>query len=309
MPYSLRQSALFLGFLAISLLIHLLLLFFVPQRPFIDERTEPRPVVVEVRPPEPLPEPPPPRERELDLPVVPDQPRETPARRLGPSDQVVQRETAPRGDMPEDRRPDAPAPAETRPRPAQTAPPQAAERPKPQPRPEPARPREDAVARREAPETPAPAPPSPELPRHVPDLQSLLQLPETTVARLENEWRQKYRADVEEGDAVWLDTERDILISFFQRFRNNIYGVWNYPARSRDRGEQGTCLLRITVRRDGTIADVRLMESSGFSALDEEAMAAVRKGAPYGPLPRAYEGETLNIMAFFSYNLSRRVIY
>ncbi len=139
----------------------------------------------------------------------------------------------------------------------------------------------------------------------MPDLSALLELPKTTVARLEKEWRQKYREDVEEGNTVWLDTEKDILFSFFQRFRNNIYAVWNYPARARDRGEEGTCLLKVTVNRDGTLENVRIMESSGSSTLDNEAVEAVRKGSPFGPLHSAYQGETLNIFVFFQYNLSR----
>jgi protein TonB len=124
-----------------------------------------------------------------------------------------------------------------------------------------------------------------------------------------DEWRRKYRTDVEEGDAVWLDTEKDLLISFFQRFRNNIYGVWNYPPRSAERGEEGTCLLKITVNRDGTVEKVQLMESSGHRALDDQAIAAVHKGASYGTISKHYKEETLTLFAFFEYTLSRRVIY
>jgi protein TonB len=118
-----------------------------------------------------------------------------------------------------------------------------------------------------------------------------------------DEWRRKYRTDVEEGDAVWLDTEKDLLISFFQRFRDNIYGVWNYPARAAERGEEGTCLLKITVNRDGTVDKVQLMESSGHRVLDDAAIAAVHKGSSYGRISKHYKEETLTIFAFFQYNL------
>ena len=202
-------------------------------------------------------------------------------------------------------RPEAPTPPAAR-RPAQTAAPKAVRKPRPAPQPPPPRPAETGPP----PETAAPAREAPPAPtEEVPDLQSLLQLPQTTVARLEQQWRQKYRPDVEKGDTYWLDTEKDILISFFQRFRNHIYGVWNYPAAARERGEEGTCLLKVTVNRDGTLEKVQLMESSGTRALDEEAMAAVRKGSPYGPLARAYEGDKLSIFVFFQYNLVGRIVY
>ena len=258
-----RQDAIFAIFLILSLLLHLLLLKLLPDRNLWLEPQEKKPVFVEVRPPQV-------RERELDLPKEPDQerPRETPAKRLGPSDRVVAREMAPKGDAPEDR-PPTPPPI-PRPQPSEPLPPKGDEGPR----------------------------------KPVDPAKVDLNLPQTTVARYQEEWRRKYRADVEEGEAVWLDTEKDVLLSFFQRFRNNIYNVWNYPPQAAERGEKGTCLLRITINRDGSVDEVKLLEKSGFDTLDREAVAAVYRGASYGALPAAFKGENLQIMAFFQYNLS-----
>ena len=142
----------------------------------------------------------------------------------------------------------------------------------------------------------------------VPDLAKLLKLPSSTISRLDDQLRTKYREEVEEGDSVWLDTEKDILISFYQRLRSGIYRVWNYPAKSRERGETGICLIRMTFNRDGTVKKVELLESSGFPRLDREAVAAVYKGAPYGKLPKAYKKEDLSILAFFRYTIDRAYI-
>jgi protein TonB len=150
-------------------------------------------------------------------------------------------------------------------------------------------------------------------PERIPDMKTLMasatQAAQNVAEKQIAEWRQKYREDVEQGEAVWLDTEKDLLFSFFQRFRDNIYGVWNYPRRAAERGDEGTCLLKVTINRDGTVKQVRLMEGSGHRDLDEEAMAAVRKGAPFGRLPAAYKEESLTIFAFFQYNLTRPMIY
>jgi protein TonB len=297
-----RQNTLLLGFIALSLLLHLLLIL-LPQNDLFPRPPAKRPVTVELQP---TPPPARPRERELDLPKTPDQKRKTPAKRLGPSSHVAKKETAPKGKDTEDLTP------RTLPRPAV--------RPHPKPRatsrPQPKSPPKAMV---EAPEGTSPAPPkgrqkeAPVRPnRPLPNLRDLTKLAPRTLARLENQeerWRRKYRKDVAEGNAVWLDTEKDILISFFRRFRQNIYNVWNYPSQAAARGEEGTCLLEITVNRDGTVDGVKLMESSGYPLLDREAQAAVRKGAPYGPLPRAYPKNRLNIFAFFKYNLTGRAIY
>ena len=141
----------------------------------------------------------------------------------------------------------------------------------------------------------------------VPDLQALTQISPNTLAKIESDWRRKYREDVAKGDTVWMDSQQDLLISFMRRFRTNIYNVWNYPEAAAQRNQQGTCLVRITVDRQGNVTDIQLLESSGHSALDDETIRAIRKGATYGPLPRAYPNEDLKIMAFFQYHLSGSV--
>ncbi|MCA3320505.1 MAG: energy transducer TonB [Roseomonas sp.] len=50
----------------------------------------------------------------------------------------------------------------------------------------------------------------------------------------------------------------------------------NYPEASRRRGEQGVVRVELLVDPNGRVVDVRLLESSGFSALDAEAVKTVR---------------------------------
>jgi len=300
-----RQNILLTGFISLSLLLHLLLIYLVPELTLFPTPPPKEPVVVELRPPAP----PKFRDRELDLPpATPETPRDRPAKHLGPIDRQVERETAPKGEYPEDSAPAVKRPA------ARPTPPTAAARTTAQAEPKPISPQPagEIIEPRPAGEGPAPAAAPPE-PARIPNMKTLMasaeRAAENVAAQQMAELRRKYREEVEQGDAVWLDTEKDLLISFFQRFRNNIYGVWNYPHRAAERGEEGTCLLKITINRDGSVQAVRLMESSGHQDLDNEAMAAVRKGAPYGRLPSAYKEEVLNIFAFFQYNLTRRMIY
>jgi periplasmic protein TonB len=285
-----RQNRITTGFILLSLLLHLLLLL-VPKDRLLPTEIPPPPVYVEVRPPQPL-------DRELDLPIREEleKPREEPAKRLAEKDQVVETERAPEGQDTEDRE----KVVRAAPRPAPKTPPPAPAKPEPKPK----------TAPQPEPREPLPATPEGWRQREIepkpnlPDLQTLTQISPETLAQIESDWRRKYRADIERGDTVWMDTQQDLLISFMRRFRDNIYGVWNYPDAAARRDQQGTCLVRITVDRSGNVTDVILLESSGYRVLDEEAMRAVREGASYGPLPRAYPHEDLKIMAFFQYRMS-----
>lgn len=287
-----------------SILLHLVLGLTMVLLPDLGQDRLPKePMFVEVVPPRQKFVPP--RSRELDLPrqQQPVQRREQPAKRLGPDDRVAPRETAPEGHDAEDRQPAARVPRSAAPAPPSTPP---------------AAPAAPSTATGEA--TPRPVSPQGEFPpapategtdggRPQPSLKDLMTLAPATKERIESDWRRKLREGVEKGDTVWLDTEQDLLISFMKRFRDNIYLVWNYPERARLREEQGRCLLRIVVSREGTIEDVQLLESSGSRDLDEEALRAVRKGQPYGPLPNAYPHDKLNIMAYFQYNLDKGFKY
>jgi len=283
-----RQNRIITGFVLLSLLLHLLLLLVPKDRLFPVEMVPP-PVYVEVRPPQAL-------DRELDLPIREEleKPREKPAERLAEKDQVVEKETAPEGQDTEDREPVVQAPQPV-PRPQPPTP--------PRPEPSPEKPKADESDQTLAETLEGWKQKKTEPPQNLPDLETLTQISPQAMAQIESDWRQKYRKDIERGDTVWMDTQQDLLISFMRRFRNNIYGVWNYPESARRQNQQGSCLLRITVDRDGNVTDVKLMESSGFRVLDDEAMRAVRQGATYGPLPRAYPNEYLHIMALFNYQM------
>jgi protein TonB len=261
MRSSFRHDLLLAVFIILSLLLHLLLLYVVPADRLVRVSVPRKPVVVEVRPPQPS-------LRELDVPpAAPAETRQKPAQRQAPADRVAPRETAPRGDAPEDRRPVPPADSRPAATPAQ-------------------RPVGDAG--------PAPSPEALDL-----------GLSKTTQERLQKGWANKYRKDVQEGEAVWLDTEKDLLASFFKRFRDNIYQVWNYPRQAAERGESGVCLLRIVINRDGSVETADVLESSGYPTLDREAVAAVYRGASYGNLPSSFPKDQLTIMAYFQYRLSR----
>jgi protein TonB len=263
-----RENLNLLLFLLVSLLVHLLVLLIGRGVDWQPEPAPSQPVYIEMQAPT--------RDRELDLPVTPDQPRTTEAKRLGPSDQVVDKETAPIGDAPEDRLPavSVPVPTETQ--------------PQPQPQPKPTQ-SPDAID------------------RPVPDLTTLMALPQTTQVRIGEEFRRKYRPDVATGDAVWLDTEKDYLISFFQRLRNGIYANWNYPPTAVANRQEGQYLIEMIFDRSGKVLDVYLVDGQilDHPLLVREAIAAVFKGGPYGALPKSFDQETLTVKAWFSYNLQR----
>jgi protein TonB len=268
----------FLYLLAVSLLVHaaaFTLIYFMPP-PKRPAETEPLMVDLQEMPllPEPVPRTAPPVPRKAD-------------RR-----QRVARETAPRGESPREK--PAPLPSPTAPRA------QAQQREEPRPDPGPARPvpptsesgRSGLLVR------PKPAsPPSPDLAQLFPSA--------SRMARLEESYRKKYSSEVKEGETRFLNTDDILFGSFLRRFETSVYGVWRYPAEAARQGIEGVTPVRITFNRRGEIERVTLLESSGSRVLDDEVIRALKLVGPIGSLPKGYDKDQFNLIAFFQYGLTR----
>ncbi len=60
-------------------------------------------------------------------------------------------------------------------------------------------------------------------------------------------------------------------------------GNQNYPAEARDQRIYGSLRMLVAINRDGTLREVRILESSGHTVLDNAALRIVRLAAPYAP--------------------------
>ncbi len=78
------------------------------------------------------------------------------------------------------------------------------------------------------------------------------------------------------SDALYLDA--------WQRKIEKI-GNLNYPSKARQLNLNGTLKLKVSIRYDGSIVEVSIIDSSGSTILDQAALRIVRLAAPFSPLP------------------------
>jgi len=108
-------------------------------------------------------------------------------------------------------------------------------------------------------------------------------------------------------DTVDLSTTEFKYLSYFIKMKRQIESVWQYPKESQLRGEYGTLFLVFTIKSDGYLEGVQLINSSGYARLDNEAVRAINAAAPFAPFPKSWGGlERLNIRATFEYT-GRRI--
>ncbi|GAB4370159.1 MAG: hypothetical protein Kow00128_16940 [Deltaproteobacteria bacterium] len=92
-------------------------------------------------------------------------------------------------------------------------------------------------------------------------------------------------------------------ISYFAGIKRKIELVWQYPYDAQIAGIQGDLVAEFVIARDGRLASVDLVRGSGQRILDEEAIGAIRKAAPYDPIPKEYTIPDLRIRAHFIYEM------
>jgi periplasmic protein TonB len=94
-------------------------------------------------------------------------------------------------------------------------------------------------------------------------------------------------------------------ISYFASIKRKIELVWQYPYEAAAAGIQGDLQIDFAIGRNGGIESLTLVRGSGSKILDEEALGAIRKAAPFDPIPSQYEIPHLVIRAHFIYEMHR----
>ena len=70
----------------------------------------------------------------------------------------------------------------------------------------------------------------------------------------------------------------------------------HYPETSARRGERGVAQVFFSLDRRGRVLESRVVRSSGASALDEEALALLRRAQPFPPPPPEFPGDSVTLI-------------
>ncbi|HWT83812.1 MAG TPA: energy transducer TonB [Candidatus Methylomirabilis sp.] len=106
---------------------------------------------------------------------------------------------------------------------------------------------------------------------------------------------------------VNLDSRDRQFVDYLARLKWRIQREWDYPEEAVRNGISGELLMVFTLNKAGSLTFIRLVRSSGFPILDNEALRAVKISAPFDPFPPQMDDEALNIQASFYYNLPRYI--
>ncbi|VAX22428.1 hypothetical protein MNBD_NITROSPINAE01-941 [hydrothermal vent metagenome] len=108
---------------------------------------------------------------------------------------------------------------------------------------------------------------------------------------------------VDMGDEaiVSLNTKAFKYMDYFVSIRKAVESVWSYPEDAVIHGLAGRAVIKFTITNDGELESVRVLKSSGYMTLDDEAQLAVKAAAPYDAFPQSLGKKKLHIVATFMY--------
>ena len=111
----------------------------------------------------------------------------------------------------------------------------------------------------------------------------------------EDEYRKKYRG-AEQGDTRLMDTDDPLVAVYTSRLLIAANDSLHIEDRKRTIRHKGVGALLVTINRQGTIENVRILESTKNGALDELAVSSIMKTGYVGPLPKKWPHEKLNLI-------------
>jgi protein TonB len=108
---------------------------------------------------------------------------------------------------------------------------------------------------------------------------------------------------IADGDRIDLNTKEYRYIGYFTTLRKSIELVWNYPASAARKGLQGTVQLEFAIAADGTVSQIKVLNSSGYYILDRAIVEALKLASPFAPLPVGFGKKRIVITGAFNYVL------
>jgi TonB family protein len=89
---------------------------------------------------------------------------------------------------------------------------------------------------------------------------------------------------------------KSALAAYLKEMHRKLKRAWSPPSGTSRRAQ-----IQFRLKRDGSVAAIKLIASSGDSSVDQSALSAVSQSAPFGTLPKEYEPDNLDVRYTFNY--------
>ncbi len=114
-----------------------------------------------------------------------------------------------------------------------------------------------------------------------------------------------YERDGQAG--VPLSTPDPRYAEYFAQIKRRIEAHWVYPQEAARRGQSGQGLVGFVLRKNGSVREVDIVQSSGIEILDRYLVNAINLASPMPPIPDRIGHTTLPVVFAFTYTLQHGI--
>jgi len=97
--------------------------------------------------------------------------------------------------------------------------------------------------------------------------------------------------------------DRGALKGYIGQIQRIIEGAKRYPEASRKAGREGKVKVQFTIFRNGEVDNIKLITRTPYPNLNQEAMDAVKRAAPFSGFPDSLAKKSVNVILPFRFEL------
>ncbi|MEW6008348.1 MAG: TonB family protein [Candidatus Omnitrophota bacterium] len=90
-----------------------------------------------------------------------------------------------------------------------------------------------------------------------------------------------------------IDEPEDPLLKYIKNVQKIIADAIYYPSQAKDAGWEGKVNLKLHIRSGGELADIDIVNTSGYQLLDDAAISVAKGLSPYPPFPASVESDDI----------------
>lgn len=131
----------------------------------------------------------------------------------------------------------------------------------------------------------------------------------TVVKKSENQ-KQEYKKAQETLGATYSsklmqadDTADSEMLVIYDYIKRKIQENKKYPWQAKKENIEGIVEMQFSISGDGQLKDVNIIKSSGYSILDEEAVATIKRSAPYPEIKNRLNTDNLQLQVRLIYKI------
>jgi len=92
-----------------------------------------------------------------------------------------------------------------------------------------------------------------------------------------------------------INPQKEAMLRYQDMIKQKIESCRRYPNWAKKQGLEGTVYLAFVVLSSGVAKDIKIVQSSGFSILDKEAVSTVKRANPFPPIPEEMRVSSLSM--------------